>query len=88
MKESQKNLSKTISEKTNAADQKKLLVIVGCSSLAAALLLAVIVGGWWQWRRRKANTQGNELNEMNIDEEASVEDGTETSQVCTTQIQQ
>ena len=88
MKNSKTNLSTTITDKTNAADQKKLLVIVG-SCLGAALLLAVVAGlvGVW-WYRRKANTQGNELGKMKKNEEASKEDEPKTTQVCTTQIQQ
>merc|ERR1719452_440514 len=72
VEKSKTNLSTTITEQTNAADQKKLLVIVG-SCLGAALLLAVVAGvvGVYVYRRR-ANMQGDELTKMN--EEASKED--------------
>jgi len=80
VKKSKTNLSNTITEQTNAADQKKLLVIVG-SCLGAALLLAVVAGvvGVW-WYRRRANMQGDELGKMKENEEASKEDEPKTMQ--------
>ena len=87
MKKSKTNLSTTITEQTNAADQKKLLVIVG-SCLGAALLLAVVVGVVVVYvYRRKANTLVEELWKMKETDEASKEDEPKTTQVCTTQIQ-
>jgi len=80
VKNSKTDLNTTITDKTNAADEKQLLVIVG-SCLGAALLLAVVAGvvGVW-WYRRRANTQGDELTKMKENEEASKEDETKTAQ--------